>query len=144
MPGDDAVYKVVMEAVGALAQTDWDAESIVCEIEKVREGTENTKGPTEALNLLASTKMEPEQIAATVFFVRDKHHQGVPLKFYGPPGLAGVALFDFVYDKKTKAMEAVSFPEDIAHLFPLSALLIAIRLKYVRTEPGVWKDRINL
>ncbi len=137
------VGEVVLEAVSALAQTDWDAKSLVNKIEEVRNWTEGGEKPTKALRFLAATEMEPEEIAAMVFFLRDGHLRGVPLRFYGPPGLMGAALCDFVHDKKTNTMKMVPFPEDIAQLDPLRALALAIKLKYIRTEPGVWKDPVN-
>lgn len=143
MTGTDEVSETVLEAINALAQTDWNAKSLVNKIEEVRNGTESSEKPTKALRFLAATEMEPEEIAATVFFLRDGHRLGVPLQCYGPPGLMGAALCDFVHDKKTNTMKMVPFPEDIAHLDPLRALALAIKLEYIRTEPGVWKDPTN-
>lgn len=138
-----AAGQAVMAAVKTVAQTDWDASTIVNRIESIRQDTGDDEVSTKELRLLAMTAMESEEIAASVFFIRDGHNQGIPLKCHGPPGLMGAALGDFVYDKQTGTMRMVPFPGDIAHINPLGALKLAIQLNYVRTMKGVWKDSAN-
>jgi hypothetical protein len=148
-----AVAKVMKVAATAVAKLGWEPAKIVEEIESLRitvSGTIRIEDFLDvpeielkaALLLLAATKMEPEEIAATVFFIGDGHHQGVPLRFESSSPL-NMAHSDFAYNKRTGQMEMVPFPQDIVRPRPMKALALAIRLNYTRIQPGLWVDSLS-